>query len=159
MRRARGAASGASAVIAVTLRVKPVGTAGCRPVTQPGIGDAAPAALVCVRSAGEPAGRRRRRARTASAWRTSSSTAATAYLALEGFARARVARVRVVYKDGRGGKRAGSAEPFGFVVAFLPPSIKRYYPRPGARADGPPAIEVIAYDDEGRKIGRFKHRN
>lgn len=89
--------------------------------------------------------------------------------------RAQVARVRVVHKDCERGSRdapvhfvrvrgvlqnrVGSAEPFGFFVAFLPPSMERYYPRPGARADGPPAIEVIAYDDHGRMIGRFKHRN
>ena len=100
---------------------------------------------------------------------------ATAYLALEGFARANVARVRVVHKDGRGGKRdapvkfvrvrgalrrrVGSAEPFGFFVSFLPPSIRRYYDGPGDRADGPPAIEIIAYDGGGRQLGRFKHGN
>ena len=64
-----------------------------------------------------------------------------------------VARVRVVHKDGKGGwrdapvkfvrvrgalqKRVGSAEPFGFFVAFLPPSMRRYYgtaPETGPRA-------------------------
>ena len=100
---------------------------------------------------------------------------ATAHLSLEGFARAQVARVRVVHKDGKGGwrdapvkfvrvrgalrRRVGSVEPFGFFVAFLPPSVKRYYKGPAGRASGLPAIEVIAYDRGGEEIGRFKHRN
>ncbi len=100
---------------------------------------------------------------------------ATAYYALEGFARARVARVRVVHKNPKGGKReapvkfvrvrgelrrrVGSAEPFGFFVSFLPRSVGRYYRGPAGRASAPPAIEVFAYDDRGRQIGRFKHRN
>jgi hypothetical protein len=100
---------------------------------------------------------------------------ATAHLSLEGFARPQVARVRVIHKDGKGGwrdapvefarvrgalrERVGSAEPFGFFVAFLPRSMRRYYGGPGDRASGPPAIEVLAYDDGGKQIGRFKHRN
>jgi hypothetical protein len=97
---------------------------------------------------------------------------ATAHLALQGFARAKVARVRVVYKDGRGGRRdapvefvrvrgalqrrVGSPEPFGFFATYLPPSVRRYYQGPD-RPKGPPAIEVIAYDPGGKEIGRFKH--
>ena len=100
---------------------------------------------------------------------------ATAYLSLEGYARPNVARVRVVYRDGKGGKRdapvefvrvrgalrerVGSEEPFGFFVTFLPPSIRRYYRGPGDRAQGTPAIEIVAYDDRDREVGRFKHRN
>ena len=67
---------------------------------------------------------------------------ASAYAALEGFARPDVAEVRVVYKDGKRKRdapvqfvqvrgelreRVGSREPFGFFVAFVPPSIERYY--------------------------------
>ena len=100
---------------------------------------------------------------------------ATGYLSLQGFTRPGVARVRVIYKDGKKRKRSapvnfvrvrgklrrrvGSAEPFGFFVTFLPPSIRRYYSGRGDRANAPPAIEVTAYDDAGRAIDRFKHRN
>jgi hypothetical protein len=77
----------------------------------------------------------------------------------------------VVYTDPRGAERnapvefvrvraklqerLGSAEPFGFFVTFLPPSIQRYYNDP----DGSPPVEVIAYDDDGSEIGRYRHRH
>ena len=102
---------------------------------------------------------------------------ASAYAALEGFARANVAKVRVVYKDGerkraapvhfvqvRGElrERVGSREPFGFFVAFVRPSIERYYgplDTPSGPLHGPPAIEVIAYDGHDRELSRVGHRN
>ena len=102
---------------------------------------------------------------------------ASAYAALEGFARPDVAEVRVVYKDGKRKRdapvqfvqvrgelreRVGSREPFGFFVAFVPPSIERYYgplDPPSGPLHGPPAIEVIAYDDHHRELSRVGHRN
>jgi hypothetical protein len=103
---------------------------------------------------------------------------ASAYVLLEGYARANVAKVRVVSKGAQGEKRdthvylvrvrgdlaerVGSREPFGFWASFLPPSIERYYgppDRPCTRIKGPPAIEVIAYDGHDHELSRFGHRN
>ncbi len=83
----------------------------------------------------------------------------TTYAEVDGKGGQRDAPVKFVRVRGALRKRVGSAEPFGFFVTFLPPSIKRYYHGPGDRADGPPAIEVIAYDDRRKEIERFKHRN
>ncbi|MBA3306133.1 MAG: hypothetical protein H0U25_09435 [Thermoleophilaceae bacterium] len=71
----------------------------------------------------------------------------TTHAEVDGKGGQRDAPVKFVRVRGALRKRVGSAEPFGFFVTFLPPSIKRYYHGPGDRADGPPAIEVIAYDD------------
>lgn len=57
----------------------------------------------------------------------------TTYAEVDGKGGQRDAPVKFVRVRGALRKRVGSAEPFGFFVTFLPPSIKRYYHGPGDR--------------------------
>lgn len=108
---------------------------------------------------------------------------ATKHLVLNGFTRADVDRVRVVYKDRSGRKRDAPVDfvrvrgalqrrlradkPFGFYIAFLPPSFPRYlgaFPRSGRLRPCPDAydkkaIELVAYDDEGIELKRVVRDN
>ena len=102
---------------------------------------------------------------------------ATRRLLLQGFARAQVRRVRVIYKARGGGwndapvklvrvagrlrRRVRADRDFGYFVAFVPASVARrhYGGIPPRRADGAAAIQVIAYGRGGRELGRVKHRN
>jgi hypothetical protein len=97
---------------------------------------------------------------------------ATRHLITHGYARANVARVRVVFRDRTGRwrdapvqltridgtllRRLGETRPFGFFVAFVPPSVDRC-------GDGTPedcmALRVIAYGGDGRELGRVKYRS
>jgi hypothetical protein len=84
---------------------------------------------------------------------------ATKYLMLSGYARANVARVRVVYSAARDApvdfvrvdperaKQMAADGPFGFFVAFVPPKA-------GARP-----IDVIAYDGSGRRLSSFEYHD
>ena len=57
-------------------------------------------------------------------------------------------------------RRAGAHQDFGYWVSFLPSSVARYYGGiPPRRADGPPAIRVIAYGPGGDVLGSYYHRN
>jgi hypothetical protein len=97
---------------------------------------------------------------------------ATRHWIISGYARANVTRVRLVYRN-RGGRwrdapleltrvrgallrRIGGERPFGFFVAFVPPSVDRC-------GDGRPercmALRLIAYGQDGRRLGRVKHRS
>ena len=112
---------------------------------------------------------------------------ATKHLVLNGFARSDVSNVKVLYTDDTGNKREapvdfiaikgalreriGAGQPFGFYVAFLPPSFNGFSPgTPASREHGvpacaqhgvrnPQAIELIAYDDRGKEIERVKRYN
>ena len=97
---------------------------------------------------------------------------ATRHWIMSGYARANVSRVRLVYRnragrwrdapvrftriDGELLQRIGAQRPFGFFVAFVPPSVDRC-------SDGKPfrcmALRVIAYGDDGRELGRVKYRS
>jgi hypothetical protein len=89
-----------------------------------------------------------------------------------GYARANVSRVRVMYRNRAGRwrnapvqltridgpllRRIGETRPFGFFVAFVPPSVDRC-------TDGKPfrcmALRVIAYGTDGSELGRVKYRS
>jgi hypothetical protein len=108
---------------------------------------------------------------------------ATKYLELDGFTRSDVARVEVRFRDKAGatrdapvnfirvrGKlrtRLGADRPFGFYVAFLPPSFPRYTGALPRNHDLPPcpdayerrALELIAYDDQSRELKRVTRDN
>jgi hypothetical protein len=97
---------------------------------------------------------------------------ATRHWIMSGYARAKVGKLRVVFRnrDGRWGdapvrlahidgpllQRIGHKRPFGFFVAFVPPSVDRC-------SDGKPercmALRVIAYGQDGRELGRVKYRS
>lgn len=108
---------------------------------------------------------------------------ATKYVVVNGFTRSDVARVRVRFKDKAGAardasvdfirvrgelrKRLGADRPFGFYVAFLPPSFPRYVGPLPRYHDLPPcpdtyrrrAFALIAYDDQGRELKRVTRDN
>jgi hypothetical protein len=97
---------------------------------------------------------------------------ATRHWITHGYARANVARVRVVYRnragrwrdaparftriDGTLLRRLGETRPFGFFVAFVPASVDRC-------GDGIPercmTLRVIAYGEDGSELGRVTHRS
>lgn len=97
---------------------------------------------------------------------------ATRHWITSGYARANVSRVGVRYRNraGRWGdapvrltridgpllRRIGETRPFGFFVAFVPPSVDRC-------TDGKPfrcmALRVIAYGKDGSELGRVKYRS
>jgi hypothetical protein len=106
----------------------------------------------------------------------------TGYVQIAGLARSDVSDIRILYKDEHGAKRdapvhlapvtrevrerAGVDRPVGVFIGFLPQAWLGY----GARIDprscppkenpyDPDAIEVVAYDDEGRVIAREKGNN
>lgn len=108
---------------------------------------------------------------------------ATKYVLLNGFTRSDVARVRVRFTDKAGAtrdasvhfirvrgelrKRLGADRPFGFYVAFLPPSFPRYSGPLPRYHNLPPcpdtyrrrAFALIAYDDRGRELKRVWRDN
>jgi hypothetical protein len=97
---------------------------------------------------------------------------ATRHWITSGYARANVSRVRLVYRDRAGRWRdapvhlaridgpllrgIGQKRPFGFFVAFVPPSVDRC-------GDGTPercmALRVIAYGEDGAELGRVRYRS
>ena len=68
----------------------------------------------------------------------------------------RDASVRLTRIDGTLLRRLGETRPFGFFVAFVPPSVDRC-------KDGKPedcmALRVIAYREDGSELGRVKYRS
>ena len=106
----------------------------------------------------------------------------TGHVQIAGVTRSDVRDVRLLYKDERGAKRdarvdfasvtgatrerAGADRPFGVFLAFLPPAWlghgASFDPRscpPEGHPFDPGAIEVIAYDHEGRAIAREPGNN
>jgi hypothetical protein len=83
---------------------------------------------------------------------------ATKHYMLSGYARPRVARVRVLWEGGEapveltrvGGSlqdRIGATEPFGFWVTFVPRSARHA------------KFEIVSYGDGGDEIGRYEYRS
>jgi hypothetical protein len=101
----------------------------------------------------------------------------TSHVQIAGLARSDVGDVRILYKDEHGARRdapvnfamvsnpvrerAGADGPVGVLIGFLPPAWlgygANYDPRhcpPKKQADDPEAVEVIAYDHQGRELSR-----